>query len=907
MTFAAEVAKTAQDIEAWLCIEGVGWPRNEADLTAFFSGTVFATKADTGTSGALASLLSCTVAKTLYWPNSLGDRLDPRLMNYEIDSASFEVQETSADFLLTTFSGTQTPTVGSLGAELAHGSTTVRIDNSPGTFSEGDVAWVAGREAILLGAKTAVAGTIYEYTSCTRGYLGTPDGRYAPDTLSSAGPRWANATSVTKNNPYWSGRRVVLFAKALDDGLSEIVRLYTGRINGIRCRKDGTVWTIETAAISHEARRARPVMGPVHTSVVVWNAAAAAEDQVLVLIPDHGGDAANALLSSLYQYRTEPGGTAAWVTAIDTTSAISTTQAVDIGSDVDVCESHVDVNGTIISVVKKSGTGVACRRSSISPGGVFFPGGIAGKPTYATPMLDNITEDYRLSRFAMDRIVRRNPMDVALMFLTSMNHEYYVADAAGVPTSTVVDLGSPGWSTNQWAGYALHCVEGNNKGYARKIASNDPDEITTVDAFPGAASAGEEHQIRNTIYDVLPLGWGMGMHNNRIDLASAERLRDRYLIGATLGRVAILGGAIKDTWQMLNDWIFRPYGILPYIARSTGKLTFAYVGEPLGDGVAETYVSLTDGDILGAGDLNMLPSAPLAKAVLRISIGARAITEVTEWKGGNPLSVSYSLPAKPDDMEDIPAGRDPSSGVFEHTKGEVVEMEAGLNDMASAAWVLARLESMLQLYDAPPPIDDVALDIANIFDVYAGVLCKMTSSMANLPCPPTASRGWSQVVARCLGTRIVTSGGQRHIVATMQFLRDRVGCLLAPCAQVTGKTTVGGRDALNITQNAYGFEENDTSWFVVGDHLEIRGNDAAMVSDIRINLSAAPIYSIAATQIVLTGTPLGAYTWEAGDYVTIAKANAITAANLTANERRFALLGDAGVLIGAIASRQFVG
>jgi len=96
MTVQAELENPGGRFEYILCIEGIGWPTDEATIASGFDGDVFVTNDFNGT---LASILDCTVHKGLYLPTSMSDSFDPMTNRYSHGGMRFQVQDQDSWFM----------------------------------------------------------------------------------------------------------------------------------------------------------------------------------------------------------------------------------------------------------------------------------------------------------------------------------------------------------------------------------------------------------------------------------------------------------------------------------------------------------------------------------------------------------------------------------------------------------------------------------------------------------------------------------------------------------------------------------------------------------------------------------------------------------------------------------------
>src|SRR3990167_3081745 len=209
MTVQTELDKPGSRLEWILCIEGIGWLTDEGTFASGFDGDVFVSE---DINGDLATVLGCTIHAGLLMPEiALEESYDPLTMEYQKVSMRFSIQDQD-DTLLARIhpldtTGNQQATITTA---LSYAATTVVLTETD-AFAAADVAWVAGREAILLGTRSASGGD-WSYASCTRGYLGTPRGRYDARPTGLEGLGWAVGADVRDYCRFWWDRRVMLFA-----------------------------------------------------------------------------------------------------------------------------------------------------------------------------------------------------------------------------------------------------------------------------------------------------------------------------------------------------------------------------------------------------------------------------------------------------------------------------------------------------------------------------------------------------------------------------------------------------------------------------------------------------------------------------------------------------------------------
>ena len=524
-----------------------------------------------------------------------------------------------------------------------------------------------------------------------------------------------------------------------------------------------------------------------------------------------------------------------------------------------------------------------------------------GQPTHnalfkdATPLtylLDNFMDDKKYNRFVVNNAVRRNPIDVALMFLTTMDNEFGIFDADAGSTSTVVQVAGGGLTASQWIGYALHCVEGANLGEARVISANATGTLTVDRAFSGAAAAGDQHQIRNTIYDVLPLSWGMGQHNADIDVTTFEDARDKYLGAAELGRWAVGDGDEQDLWGFVRDYICAPYGVLLYTARANGKLSARYVGESVvQDGLDEAYVAVAAKDIIEIGDMVLEPRAPLTEISLKVR-SAQVIAirpNLTPSRKRVPyMEDVVAAPGVDSDLVTIPIRAKNLDLALRHDDSSVVVMSP-FNSVLDAGFCAAILAGRLLRETTPAPECRLVLDASFFPKIDSGTKLSITDTTQHNPVNPlTGVRGWSSMVARVLSTQY--SPGDTKLVCNVQLLGAITGGRIAPAARVSAKGEDGNGHyfVVNFTSADFAIDLGTRDWrlFVVGDLIELRSKLGVLkeaseeIKAFGSNQSSTPA-GASDGRIYIIGT-IATPTIATDDYVTFAPwvSNALTTANM---------------------------
>lgn len=960
MTVATELAKEAASLEYILAIEGVGWPASGVNgeigsITAStWQGRVFATSDNEGD---LATQLGCSVSTGLMLPSGFSETFDPE--GYELTAGGQSYTIVDVDSVLGTIfrqhertdaSGSEKAAAVHTGNVFHFNQTTLRLQysNPGGTVDpaeEGEVVWIGGAEAVLLGARTSLGSDAYSYASCTRGYLGTPRG--AEDRMGFADTAYAGdfavGTVVFPWNQYWQGRRTMMVVRV--PGTAHFATLAHGFVNKLTKQKYGVEWTIATTARTAPLRmRRRPSVQRMKavefTQLDLFPSApfageragliansqyhqARAGIQQIHLFPWNWGNE-GATFGFLYSYRTRPGGTKGAnvgpvLTAPQAETATNPTTAYDTDADVYLSMRPVKIGDNVTRVlhmfpgdldaeVSLGSDWVVVDREAVEIGGAQWKRLDPGIQHEVRVLLDNANTVPSLNPFTVNNAANggRNPIDFALSLLTSRDGEFYRADADAASTDTVIDFStaSPAWTTNQWAGYALHCVEGDNKGEARVIASNTADEITVDTAFTANEAGGNEYQIRNTIYDTLPYGFGMQVAWQEIDIDSWEEVRDAYGSTWQIGVVVLGLDDNEDFWSLLSEHVFRVFGVMPYIDRSTGKLALRYIPQDYADGILETYPSVSINDILpGAFEtIETMPRGDISRFIVNYR-GQKVRASIPVMGRTNP----WSRPPEYGIVRWIPMsfttdalGESQSSitvvlGELERSlrgSGRELTIDAMLCDENQRDMLARILEQRLRDLAVSRPESDLPLGLRLLTQIYAGgIMSVTTDTIGGIVDPYTGSDGLTAHLCRVLSVSAQLRTG------TMQLRVQLLGAsglqvgLLAPAVTVTGKAATP--DRFEVDPDVFANDgERDWDELVVGDLLELRSQTGALkeapftISSFGANTSTTP--GGASTDVINVDATVSS-SIATGDYLTFIP----WASTATANMERFAAYADA--------------
>lgn len=927
MTVAAELAQSNAQIEFVLCIEGLGWPVNEADLSSGFAGDIFATGDMYGTMSTVTG--AATIHTGLILENDIEDRLDVVRGSYQQGGINARIVDYDG-FMLANFTPNKIGTTTTLSATLTYDSTEPYLADGS-SFANGDVAWVANSEAILLAGKTLVGGTEYKYTGSTRGYLGTTRGRRSGSPLDGSAFCFINGTGVYDVHKWWRNALVQLFIYQPSSGTGSISRIWSGKLRDMKSTFTGTEYTLQAVAdYVYDLSRTRKQYDLLAYSMeadATFNNSSD-EDQLLTLAAYQGRDqgavgdfygnrrrinfTAPGLLSAereskyvlpaAYHYRTEPGGTRAMITVWDN-SSLSYVQAADVGSDVEVIMEFVRVGEEIYLALKRavdSDGGRGIERTEIWTENLSRLGG--GGRTQAdfkmvtlfesgTPcrfLLSNWLDSSSFNRYTVNKQVTRNPIDILLCHLTSRDDEYFIDDSIiGTTTSTIAFTNTVSTDTNAMAGAALFCVEGTDKGESRVITSNTTTTVTVENPFTTGETA-KEFQVRNSIYDVLPLGWGIGVPYWRIDVESFEAIRDKYMPDVNVGKYMLGLDDKMDIFEFLRREILEPFGIFLFIDRTTGKLTAEYIGEAIGDGIIDTYTTLTDDDIIETSGIQYSIKEPVRSITYKIRSSKQVVIgwepKPTIVNGvrftGNTEVYDAAPAALSEAKQSVTVGLDEIGISLPDDDGQTVEISAALMTTdEDISFLITRAQALLKAYASPPPTMDMLLAPKHITTLRPNSFVVFT--WATAPANPfTGTSGWTNVVGRIISSTVqLRPGVKPGLRVKVELLTELGGGLIAPAAKLAGAKS--GSDGTShwyevspSTYTADGVTVKDYYGFAVGDRLQVRQQSGA--------------YNTTATTTVYTIRSFGANdvadpTQASSDIIRITTA-AVGAANLATTD-----------------------
>lgn len=899
MSVATQIGLPAHKLEWMLCIEGVGWPSDELDLSDGFDGDIWVTQDFDGTLAAdIGSSLGCTIRHGLVVGGSISESIDPITAAYNPGNMTFKIVNTD-DWWTTNFAPHKRDVTRS---EIitASGLTYQWLDIAlaDGTeFDNGDVVWMAGKEALYLYGKSFVSGTIYSY-DVLRGHLGTTRGRTNKMPSDASAFTWPQYTRVYKEHRFWANRYVELWAHVPGEAPEECVRVFSGRLANIKrsnvghevsisvrsdpVRDVGRIWRARDMACGGSVKRNTINHTVEERGYNAWNMRAEVgllrELRIKPYRPtgplDEKGEGKYALAAG-YRYRTEPGGTAGMRATWDADGVQALGDAGDedvnvimrymkIGNQVYLAKKQADEDGDPEVVLTEAFSSLGYNNglrlgSDGQPRIEHFPRG-----TPCRFLLDNYSDAWQHNHYAVNQVVTRHPIDLALSHITSRDDEYYIGDAQAGSSATVVLFPTGTLKTDDiYIGAALHCVEGDNKGESRLIIDNSTSTVRVEEAFSNTPSAGDEYQIRNSIYDTLPIGWGLGVPYQRIDIPSFERIREKNIPSAEVSKFILGVEDEVNIWELLQKNVFEPYGIHVYRDKINGKLTASYIGYAVGDGVIYDYVTVQDKDVISIGDLDDRITRPIStinvtvrkseEKVVNIigsqhyTLNSEALLSGDAGLLGQTISnrVAYEsvrgrVPAEMGgDTEDI-EHKAPRFEVFNDTGTESLKIQALFNTRDTLAAVSNRAIAFLQAYAIPPPMTKIRLPISFLLSIRPGVFLVVSKDDGPLN-PFLLTRGWNQVVCMVVGTRIDIGPSEAAVECDVLVLDDLNGGKIAPAGQIDGvkSGSDGTSDYFEIARDAFVSDvnnDNDLFYFAVGDRLQLYEEDGS--------LQAATVYTI---------------------------------------------------------------
>lgn len=927
-TIATELASQNQRVCYILCIEGVGWVADESSAYGGsedgFYGNLLVTHKYSEDSVLEGAISGITIQHTgLKLPDSIKESLDPITLEYKVSGLNFSFIDDENRYLLANYSPHRTGTESALSTALAWSATTVVLTTS--TFATNAVVWVGGRECIRLGTRSG-AGP-YTYTDCIRGYLGTPRGRYGPYATTDGTTTWAAGTVALSVNKFIHDRRVRLYQHvpgyATDTGSCRL--LYSGRVRDLTSDHAALEWSFSTTGeqVSSHGRIRKAFPGWETIGATLLDPAGAppvgVPDGIFGLVqslqsgdyttwpfaydlaPIAGmQDAANNFsylqLAFFYTYRTTVGGAAGAYATLFDTYPHATPQSETINDDAYIIDQYMTVGGVLVRAIKKR-IGSAYGSAQIMCDRTDYTGASLGAPPMGAVRfcLDNVSDEYATSRFAVNRSVKRNPVDVLLIFLTSSSGEKALFDAD--VTSTTTEIKTPTqYVDDVFAGYALHNVEGTNKGQARLILSNvwngSFTVFTVANAYAGGVATGDQYQVRNTIYDVLPVSWGLGVDAKLIDIASFENVRDKYLANASLGRFVLGDQDELDILSLLQQNVCAAYGLVMYTDRQTGKLSLRYIGDAYTNGLIDTYTAITKTEITAVGDISHGASMPIGRIILKTRGTGSLVTRhrSTEYIPNGP---SYQVEWTTEQAYNSPS-LEGAAQVIELVSPELLEIYAGsavselkvsamLNSEDDVDSVLSQLYGRLRRQNTPDPTLPIRCDIATLAqsDMQAGAFLIVTHDAVVNPFEGTM--GITAQAARILESSIELKEINPGVQLTVELLNVVAGAKIAPALTVLSKGSDGSGQYLVCSKDVHVLDpddDRDHDNFVLGDAVTLRSKtglvkeDVGTITGFGTNFATTPAAATeGATDIrIYVSDAAIASTIATGDYLTFSSA-----------------------------------
>jgi hypothetical protein len=960
MTLPTELAKGNQSLEYFITIEGVGWPSDWADLTSGFDGTVWTTS---DINSDLASTLGCTVKFGLDLPDTISDEIDPKTCEYKIGGLDFTIND-SDDWWAENFTPRETASYNTAIFDDAAGlrwyDTDVKL--TQGTPNEGDLIWVAGRECIKLGVEALIGGgPETSYTGSTRGYLGTQRGsslrRLANNAEGFFHGFWPVGTPVSDVSRYWWNRKVALWAHVPGEAVGLCQLLWFGKLRSINSSVlgvdfdfscSGDFLNILSRTVSPKAWKISQDTSPqVGTDLVADLGSTLHTNNERLSIntrrllfdgPVHEGeeyggeDQGNYALMAAYRYRSEPGNLndaiATWHTGTVQAHSDATGKRLDsfvLLDDKDIIfmirEDPTPTNPKLVIAENISRVGttelgtvpnqLAGGAQEIAIGQSFnYDNGTKAKFLLHNHCDNAISNRFRLGRYANTR-VSRNPINLLLFFMCSMDDCLWNGDNVAGGTTSAIKFAATNVANDFWIGRALFAMEGNDKWEVRTITDNDATDITVARAFTGPYAAAKEYQVRNSQYDVLPLGWGMGIDAKYIDIDAFEQLRDSYFSDAHVAPFVIGMEDEINIWNFLKENICKPYGILLYFDRDTRKIKPRYITHAPGLDDIDGYATLAGSDIVELGNINHHFSNPVGKVILEVRSKTKKIVGASVAPG-QTYSNSYYAPitevvAEPigGEVDRIILRTKEVDCAFSDSELDSVTVKAHLDTLDTLNSLVEHLLGMLGAYVNPPPVWDPGVMVSKWSDLTPGRIVSIT--WADAPIDPfDGGRGWSGLVGRVLKTSLPLSGDSLVCSVTMELHSPLERSLLAPAAIMNGVANDGGLGVLQVNDNDLATDpENNVDWygFAVGDTVEWRDATGAVIESHTIdsfgaNHAATPE---AANSSVINTTANVVAAFTADDYVTFQPWGSAT----TRMEDYSAYASSTGLLGGVDAAKVF--
>lgn len=952
MTVATEVAKRAQRLEYFVTIEGIGWPVTWSDLANGFEGVIWATNDINGDlNDQITGAGSLTIYKGLHLPESIGYSLDPRTCEFSVDGLDIKIQDDEEWWTANFTPRKEATKETTLNAQLEYGDTTVQLADGT-NFAQSDAVWIGGRELVVLGAKALVGGTVYNYTGSTRARHGCQRGSSIRDIAWGFG-NWPVGTGVIDIARFWWNRKAALWAHVPGEAVSNCLLLWYGALRSVKSPAAGVVWDLSCVSdfMSIVNRTWRPHEWEIYSDRVcsadtantpgspaaydtgseLWHAGEGMRRTLVFSGPvaqptaepySSGGKYDLALF---YHYRPEYGGLANVKVSWDA----ATPQAVDnaVTGDSNIIADFLMVNDSeviwaikeeeepnqiIAEIVSRVGTtGIETKQHDSQ--GTLRAANVEQELTFASGsrarfLLSNWIESYWQNRYYVQTATgtpqhTRNPIDLLLIHLTSMDKEIKSLTVDAGSTATVIQILGGGMAVNGWAGFALFIMDGSYKWQARTILSNTATAITVDRGFTGAPAAADHLQVRNSVYDTLPLGWGLGVHKDWLDVSSFEALRDAYWPMAAVDRF-ILGDEDEiDIWELLRENICKPYGVLVYFNRNTRKISARYVGHSLNADSIDGYTQINRSDIVKPGNLEQTFSNPVGSVSVKVRSKSEKIIGVHagDRSGLNYFVEMARTPGLMKGAKDTVTIRSAEiESAFNEQDVEQLTFNCGFDTRDTCGGVIVHLQGMLGAYNVPPPGWSPELRAYLWYAMHPGDIVNIDWDTVVTPVNPfTGARGWSNVLGRLLRASLPLNGRSLSFAATFELLAAFTRGKIAPAATVTAKGVWGFMDHFVVNNGDWVCDpDSDVDWyhFAVGDMIELRSATGAVKEAETINSFGAnesPTPEGADQPWIVVNGAIGSAI-AAGDYVTFQN----WAAGM-AREKDYSAYGASGGVLGA--------
>lgn len=869
MTVQAELNTGASKLEYILCVEGIGYPSDPSDTSETFDGDVFVT---CDINGDLASKLGCTIHGGLEVPSTIEDSLDRESMIFDPGGASFGVIDIDS-VLAASWANVGLTAYAVTTASLKWSETTVRLSHiNPSLYApdEGDIAWIAGTEAIKLGSKSLVGGSVYDYTGSTRGYLGTLRGNYnvrSSPTLTEF--EWKVGTYALKNNPRWNGRKAILYAHVPGEARDNLIRLFTGAVRDVSTEDNSMLqWSISCVSDVCPAAN-RTIRAPKGLKVVLvygvtnqrFDENGALDNHVGIYVGGATAPPLNVNIDPRFVTETTPqmivldkADTGTSYDRFGILYGYPYRSAVDSGGRVDAYNTVVAdkttplapiVDGTIVNdnylyegVMRIGSQDVYVARKmidTVTGGGVEYPYTVLlayainphyGSGTYTpiqygalavptldkTPLRETTGQWLRASRWLVQNRVTNHPINVALAMLTSMPFDFdYITETAGGASTPVT--GSSGTANGQYDGYTLFSVSDNSNA----LVSDMIDTHTTASVslrigYPSNVSIGDVFQVRNTKWDTLPTYAAMGVHHDDIDITSFTRFYGDEVFGGDEFDYFVMHDG-TDMWEMLIEGLCRPYNLFLFRRRTTGKLTLKrYLSNRYSE--SESYHELTDDDVIGIDGLELMPHMPSQKYyVYEKSDTTYDIATAVKLHNG-PLEfdtvrhAAVSLEEHSLTEINVPESR---YLVPQGEPTEEFEFYLPFNSPGKTNGAIANLAGNVLMATRNLPKTRITLNQKWIPDVEVGDLLKVTLTDLQPYDPTLGSTGWTDVYCRVNSTSIdLEAPGISVMVDVMGSSSNKDAVqfkAVAPACTVTGKGTHGLTHYFAVNENDFKSDE----------------------------------------------------------------------------------------------------